>query len=158
MLFKKKINAKAKIEGGTIYPKIKGLVYFQEEDEGTEVSVSIIGLPEFSRENGKVIAPFAFHIHDGNSCYSGNDENPFPYAGVHYNPDNDPHGNHAGDFPVLFSNDGLCVMSFYTNRFKPKDVVGMTVIIHESPDDFRTNPAGNSGRKIACGVIEEYPW
>jgi Cu-Zn family superoxide dismutase len=158
MFFKKKINAKAKIAGGTIYPNIKGLVYFQEVDDGTEVSVSIIGLPEFSREDGKFIAPFAFHIHNGNSCYSGDNENPFPDAGTHYNPDNDPHGNHAGDFPVLFSHDGLCVMSFYTNRFKPIDVVGMTVIIHESPDDFRTNPAGNSGRKIACGVIEEYPW
>lgn len=158
MFLKKSMNAKARIEGGTIYPNIKGLVYFQEVENGTEVSVSVIGLPPFSREGGNAVAPFGFHIHDGNDCSEGTDNNPFPNSGTHYNPDNQPHGNHAGDFPVIFSNDGLAVMSFFTNRFKPKDVIGKVVIIHQSPDDFRTQPSGNSGKKIACGVIEEYPW
>ncbi len=44
-------------------------------------------------------------------------------------------------------------MSFFTNKFKPKDVLGKSIIIHENPDDYRSQPAGNAGKKIACGVI-----
>lgn len=68
-----------------------------------------------------------------------------------------PHGNHAGDFPVLFSNNGSSRMSFFTSKFKVADIIGRSVIIHESPDDYRTQPAGNSGRKLACGVIRRLP-
>ncbi|NMB33378.1 MAG: superoxide dismutase family protein, partial [Clostridium sp.] len=41
----------------------------------------------------------------------------------------------------------------YTSRFTPREVVGKTVIIHENPDDFRSQPSGDSGDRIACGVI-----
>ncbi len=47
-------------------------------------------------------------------------------------------------------------MWFYTNKFNVEDVVGKTIIIHESPDDYRTQPAGNSGKRLACGVIRWY--
>ena len=53
----------------------------------------------------------------------------------------------------MFSNDGMAKMMFFTNRFKPEDVIGKAVVIHKSPDDFRTDPAGDSGDKIACGEI-----
>lgn len=72
-----------------------------------------------------------------------------------YNEDAQPHGNHSGDFPVLFSNNGYARMSFFTNKFKPEDVIDKSVIIHLNPDDYRSQPAGNSGKRIACGVI--YP-
>ncbi len=65
-----------------------------------------------------------------------------------------PHGNHAGDFPVLFSNDGYAEMTFFTNRFKPWEVIGKSVIIHQNPDDYRSQPSGNSGKRLACGVIQ----
>lgn len=42
---------------------------------------------------------------------------------------------------------------FLTDRFKVDDVIGRTVIIHDKPDDFTTQPSGNSGEKIACGII-----
>ncbi len=74
-------------------------------------------------------------------------------AGGHWNPTNQPHGNHAGDFPVLFSNDGYTRMLFFTNKFTVPQVVGKSVIIHQNPDDYRTQPSGNSGKKLACGVI-----
>lgn len=45
-------------------------------------------------------------------------------------------------------------MEFFTNRFKPRDVLGRSVIIHENPDDYRSQPAGNAGKRLACGVIE----
>ena len=45
-------------------------------------------------------------------------------------------------------------MSFFTNKFRVEEVVGKAVIIHENPDDYRSQPAGNAGRRLACGVIE----
>lgn len=44
-------------------------------------------------------------------------------------------------------------MKFFTDKFVPSDIIGRAVIIHENPDDYRTQPAGNSGKRIACGVI-----
>lgn len=83
----------------------------------------------------------------------GNQNDPFPLTGSHYNPDNCPHPYHAGDLPPLFGNRGIAWSAFLTNRFQVRDVLGKTVIIHASPDDFTSQPAGNSGKKIACGVI-----
>ena len=45
-------------------------------------------------------------------------------------------------------------MTVLINKFKIKDIIGKVVIIHDSPDDFTTQPSGNSGKKIACGKIE----
>ena len=55
---------------------------------------------------------------------------------------------------VLFSNDGYSSMCFFTNRFNSQDIIGRSIIIHENPDDYRTQPAGNSGKRLACGVIK----
>ena len=44
-------------------------------------------------------------------------------------------------------------MTFFTDKFKVADIIGKSVMIHESPDDYKTQPAGGSGRKLACGVI-----
>ena len=85
----------------------------------------------------------------------GND--PFSEAGGHYNPTNQPHGNHVGDFPVLFSNNGKALMSFFTDKFQVGDIVGKAVVIHLNPDDYRTQPAGDSGPRIGCGVIYALP-
>ena len=47
------------------------------------------------------------------------------------------------------------ILGFITDRFRLRDVIGRSVIIHENPDDYRTQPSGNSGRRIACGVIRK---
>lgn len=126
--------------------------------DGTEVYTVITGLPPFKPAVGtnQPIGPFGFHIHQFGNCEIGNPDNPFEATGGHWNPTNQPHGNHAGDFPVLFSNDGLAKISFYTNKFRVADVIGKSVIIHQNPDDFRTQPSGNSGKRLACGVIQSY--
>lgn len=49
---------------------------------------------------------------------------------------------------------GIAWCQFYTNRFYPEDIIGNTVIVHDMPDDFRSQPSGDAGVKIACGVIE----
>lgn len=63
------------------------------------------------------------------------------------------HPEHEGDLPPLLSDKGTAWMMVYATRFFPEEVVGKTVVIHDMPDDFRTQPSGNSGEKIACGQI-----
>ncbi|HEY8390487.1 MAG TPA: superoxide dismutase family protein [Clostridia bacterium] len=155
MFFRNYIErAIAVIRGGHHYPNISGEVEFRQLNEGVEVTVRIYNLPPFTREDDLVISPFGFHIHDGNSCDEGTLDNPFPMTGGHYNPENTIHPNHAGDFPVIVPmSDGTAYMRFITDRFRLREVLNKPVVIHQSPDDYRTQPAGNSGLKIACGII-----
>lgn len=149
-------EAVAYLRGSSLAPQISGYVIFRDVPGGTQVCVEVSGLPEYKPgENGESpIGPHGFHIHETGSCEMGNHEEPFMAAGGHWNPYGQPHGNHAGDFPVLFSNHGIARMCFFTDKFKVKDVLGRAVVIHSSPDDYRTQPAGNSGKRLACGVIE----
>lgn len=145
----------AVIKGGPLAPNINGIVTFSNAMGGTMVTATIYGLPEYqpATNGGSPIGPFGFHLHENGSCEVGNPSSPFEAAGSHWNPTNQPHGNHAGDFPVLFSNNGYSYMAFYSNRFRPEDVIGKAVIIHENPDDYRSQPSGNAGNRLACGVI-----
>ena len=90
----------------------------------------------------------------GTSC-TGNSEDEFANAKSHLNPNNCPHPFHIGDLPPLIENNGFAYMSVLINKFKIKDILGKVIIIHDSPDDFKTQPSGNSGTKIACGKIEK---
>lgn len=149
----------APMMGGPLAPEINGIVTFREVPGGTEVTATIYGLPEFQpAHNGHdPIGPFGFHLHENGSCQVGDPESPFEAAGGHWDPTDQPHGNHAGDFPVLFSYDGYSKLSFFTNKFKPEEVVGKAVVIHQNPDDYRTQPAGDAGKRLACGVIDYLP-
>ena len=148
-------EAVAYVFGGPIAPDVSGIVRFKPYRDGTMVEVKINGLPGYKKgEDGESpIGPFGFHIHNSGSCAIGDSSNPFLGAGSHYNPDKQPHGNHAGDLPVLFSNHGTAIMNFFTDKFQVNDVIGKAVVIHQNPDDYRTEPAGNSGKRIACGLI-----
>jgi Cu-Zn family superoxide dismutase len=148
-------TVRAYVRGGPLAPRLKGTVIFKDVPGGTEVLAEIFGLPSYSPGTGDKapIGPHGFHIHEHGICEVGDPDNPFLAAGGHWNPDNQPHGNHAGDFPVLFSHNGYALMAFFTNRFKPADVVGRSVIIHQNPDDYRSQPSGNAGKRLACGVI-----
>ncbi|HBQ86923.1 MAG TPA: superoxide dismutase [Syntrophomonas sp.] len=149
---------KAKIHGGPLRPQIRGTVTFtRAKGGGTNVSVFVTGLPPYApANNGNPVGPHGFHLHEYGVCEISNRNDPFLTSGGHWNPKKQPHGNHAGDFPVLFSNNGTAKMSFYTNKFEPKDVVGHSVIIHMNPDDYRTQPSGDSGKRLACGIIKRY--
>lgn len=148
------LSACAKIAGGPLAPNLKGRVCFFAVTGGTWVEAEVHGLPRYQAADavGQPIGPHGFHIHDGSEC-ADNQAEPFAMAGGHWNPTNQPHGNHAGDFPVLFSNHGVAIMHFFTDRFTVADIIGKTVIIHQNPDDYRTQPAGNSGKRLACGRI-----
>lgn len=92
---------------------------------------------------------YAFHIHEGLDC--GGDQ--FADSRGHYDPFGTGHPFHAGDLPPLLSSNGRAFLSVITGRFRIPDIIGKTVIIHSAPDDFHTQPSGNAGTKIACGVI-----
>ncbi len=153
-----KIFAYANIQGSSVAPRITGTVTFTDVPGGTMVCANIQNLPEYIPAQGgrPPIGPFGFHIHEFGKCEPYDEQSPFSASGGHWNPYNQPHGNHAGDFPVLFSNHGLARMCFFTDKFKPESVLGRAVIIHENPDDYRSQPAGDSGRRIACGLIRQY--
>src|SRR5699024_4263193 len=80
-------------------------VVFTDLPNGTEVTVEVSGLPDYKPAHGEhaPIGPHGFHIHENGDCEVGDESDPFQGAGGHWNPTNQPHGNHAGDFPVLFS-------------------------------------------------------
>lgn len=92
---------------------------------------------------------YAFHIHEGESCAGVN----YSESGAHYNPAGAAHPNHAGDLPPLLSHNGTAKMTVLTGRFRVDEIIGKTVIIHSDPDDFTTQPSGNPGKKLACGII-----
>jgi len=101
-----------------------------------------------------------FHIHEAGDCGSGDGMS----AKGHFNPYGKPHGSpasaerHAGDMPALRADAGgnaridttLDVMSVKPG---PASVVGRGLIVHASPDDYKTQPTGNAGARLACGVI-----
>ncbi len=152
-LFSQKPSAMANIKGSLMYPDIQGIVWFYQTQYGVLIVSDIIGLPK-QREDCK--SPiFAYHIHNGNSC-TGTPQDPFVNADMHYNPNNCPHPYHAGDLPPLFGANGIAFSVVLTDRFNVDEVVGKTIVIHSHLDDFTTQPSGNAGTKIACGVITNF--
>jgi Cu-Zn family superoxide dismutase len=143
-------EAAATLQGSPEYPDIRGTVMFYRTLRGVMVVAEVFRLPYTSGACSSGI--YGFHIHEGTSC-AGNEQDPFANTGGHYNAGNCPHPQHAGDLPPLFGNNGYAWSAFITNRFTINEIMGRTVVIHGSPDDFTTQPAGNSGKKIACGVI-----
>jgi Cu-Zn family superoxide dismutase len=114
----------------------------------------------------KGIAPgeHAFHIHAVGKC-----EAPFESAGPHFNPDGHKHGmlsgpGHAGDMPNLHVPQGGNLLVEVLNakitleKGKPNSVFdsdGSAIVIHAKPDDYKSDPSGEAGGRIACGVIQE---
>ena len=77
---------------------------------------------------------------NGTSC-SGNADDEFANAKMHFNPSNCPHPYHLGDLPPLLENDGYAFMSVLINKFKINEIIGKVIIIHDMPDDFTTQPS-----------------
>lgn len=137
-------EALACLTGGPEAPELAGSVRFYSTRDGVLVAADIRGLPR-----SDTCRFFAFHIHEGNDCGGKG----FVDTGGHFNPAGAAHPEHAGDLPPLLGCGGRAFMVVLSDRFRVQDILGRTVIIHSRPDDFHTQPSGNAGSKMACGVI-----
>lgn len=141
-------GAIAWVNGNEQYPDLNGSVKFYHTTYGgVLVEAEIFGLPNIAVPGSSNF--YAMHIHESGDCGEH-----FSHTGLHYNPGNMPHPDHAGDMPPLLGSQGYAFSVFYDKRFAIRDIIGRSVIIHEKPDDFTSQPAGNAGNKIACGTIE----
>jgi Cu-Zn family superoxide dismutase len=130
-----------------------GSVTLTEMAKGVHILVEASGLPA---------GVHAFHIHAVGIC-----EPPFTSAGGHFNPTNvqhgwnNPEGHHAGDFPnVHIGEDGALNLELFTDavtlgegQTSLFDADGTSIVMHEGPDDYHTDPAGDAGSRIACAVV-----
>jgi len=136
--------------------KVKGSVTFKTLDDGTIMyNVTVTGLDDNSTH--------AIHLHETGDC-SADDATS---AGGHWNPTGHDHGKlgkgedfHLGDIGNLdASDDGTASMSGTTDKWsmesgKENSIIGKAVIIHAGADDFTSQPSGNAGSRIACGVVQ----
>jgi Cu-Zn family superoxide dismutase len=103
----------------------------------------------------------AFHIHETGDCSAADASS----SGGHFNPGGQPHGragqgaHHAGDADNLVANArGVATVDAHFAGVTlggdgRTDVIGRAVVVHAAPDDYRSQPAGNAGARVACGVI-----
>lgn len=129
-----------------------GTAWFTQLPDGVQVRVKLAGLKP-NQEHG-------FHAHEKGDCSSGDGMS----TGGHFNPSGKPHGpqdadHHAGDMPALKADaNGNVDTSFKlagaTVGSGASDLIGKGLIVHANPDDYKTQPTGNAGARIACGVIK----
>ncbi len=151
-ILNRRADAAAFISGSEKYPNIHGRVLFYGVGRAVLVRAEVMGLP---KEDGRCGGRFlGFHIHSGEKC-SGNADDAFADTDGHYNPNDRTHPHHAGDMPSLLDANGEALSLFITDRFTLREVIGKAVIIHLMEDDLTSQPAGNSGEKIACGIIRK---
>jgi Cu-Zn family superoxide dismutase len=146
-------NAKARLKNTE--GKEVGIAALVQVTGGVLISLSVDGLPA---------GDHAFHVHAIGKC-----EPPFTTAGGHFNPENKKHGmmspdgHHAGDMPNLHIPAGGALTvdivndSIALEKGKPNSVYGpngTALVIHAGKDDYKTDPTGDAGGRIACGVIE----
>lgn len=148
-------TAFARIKGGKLAPCIEGNVFFYQLNGGVYVRAYITGIPDTNKD-GEFVRFHGFHIHENGDCKVGTANDPFPNTGEHFNPSDANHPFHAGDLPPILNSDGVGILSFYTTYFTVADIINKSVVLHDSYDDFSTQPSGNSEVKIACGRIIPY--
>lgn len=134
-----------------------GMAFLKELDKGVEIVVEASHLPE---------GLHGFHIHENGVC----DTPTFESAGGHFNPTekehgfDNPKGPHAGDMHNLdVQADGAVQQTFYNEAVTLQEgkensllhEAGTSLIIHADPDDYVSQPAGDAGDRIACGIIYE---
>lgn len=140
--------ATAILSGNADNPGLAGIVKFYETSYGgILVSAEVWGLPAVREEGGTGF--FAMHIHEGGDCTQ-----PFDQTGMHYDPQGRPHPAHRGDLLPLLADRGYAWSAFFDDRLTVEELTGKSVIIHANRDDFTTQPSGDSGEKIGCGVIQ----
>ena len=130
---------------------VEGSVTFTEVEDGVQVDATITGLTP-----GK----HGFHVHEFGDCSAVDASS----AGAHFNPTNKPHGGadaierHVGDMGNVEADaSGAAKLIYLDHRMSlgndRRSIIGRAVIVHAKPDDWKTQPSGDSGDRVACGVI-----
>ena len=138
-----------------------GELVISPDNHGMRISGTLSGL--------KAKSEHGFHVHQNGDCSAPDASS----AGDHFNPSGAPHGNptgdeagaqhHAGDMPNVMADDkGNAKVDIRLHNVTlgdggENDVFGKALIVHANPDDYSSQPAGNAGPRIACGVIAAAP-
>jgi superoxide dismutase, Cu-Zn family len=144
-------HATATMAGTAKFKAVKGTVEFKETDDGIEVTANIEGLKK---------GVHGFHIHEKGDCSAPDAKS----AGGHFNPSNHKHGSpdsaehHEGDLGnITAEKDGKGTATITIKGVTLGDgdtsIVGKGFIIHAKADNFKTQPTGDAGDRVACGVI-----
>ena len=131
--------------------KVTGTVTFTPVADGVKVHAEIAGLTPGNH---------GFHIHEFGDCSAADASS----AGAHFNPTNQPHAGpdtgarHEGDMGnVEADSSGKAKLDYVDHQIsfadEAKSAIGRSVVVHAKPDDLKTQPSGDSGARIACGVI-----
>ncbi len=132
---------------------VTGSLHVMAMNGGVHVSGTISGLAPDSTHG--------FHIHETGNCGAADASS----AGGHFNPMHEAHGRETGNPHHLGDQDNLVAdadgVAHVDAQFagatlgtgQPSDVLGKAVIVHADPDDYTSQPSGNAGKRIACGVI-----
>jgi superoxide dismutase, Cu-Zn family len=132
---------------------VSGSATFQQTAGKVRVIADVSGLTP-GREHG-------FHVHEVGDCSSGDGMS----AKGHFNPHMKPHGHyaggerHAGDLPPLKADQGGRArlehdLDIITLAPSPANIIGRGLIVHADPDDYKTQPTGNAGARLACAIIQ----
>lgn len=129
----------------------KGTVTFEKKPAGVEVAVQLEGLKP---------GVHGFHVHEKGDCSAPDAAS----AGGHFNPAQQPHAareapaRHAGDLGNVEADaSGKVQIKIIDPKLRldgPESIVGKAVIVHEKADDYTTQPTGNAGGRVACGVVK----
>ncbi|MET0339423.1 MAG: superoxide dismutase family protein [Polyangiales bacterium] len=144
-------RASAKIEARSGNTTLAGTIVFEELDDTVIVSLKLTGAPP---------GPHGVHLHAKGDCSAADATS----AGDHWNPTSGVHGapsdaTHLGDLGnLIVGADGTASTALANTHWaigdgSPNDVIGKAIVVHGGPDDLTTQPSGNSGPRIGCGVI-----
>jgi len=131
----------------------KGTVTFTQKGDKVSVTAHLSGLSPGSH---------GIHVHEKGDCSAPDAMS----AGGHFNPAGKPHGapdapeHHAGDMPMLQADaTGNASLTAELTGMSvgggPADIVGKSIVVHKDADDYKTQPAGNSGPRVGCGAIQK---
>ena len=140
---------------------VEGRVAFNQTEDGVRIQFDLTGLE---------IGPHGFHIHENGDCGPGDDGAPAGAAGGHFNPFDAPHGGpdttregrHVGDLGNVTARPGGrfggvardVIVDPYVSLSGPSSIIGRAVVVHDGADDLTSQPSGDAGGRIACGIIE----
>jgi Cu-Zn family superoxide dismutase len=133
--------------------QVSGEITIVPMGDGVHLNGTVRGLP------GK--GDFGFHVHEKGDCSAPDASS----AGGHFDPHGSPHGragtgpHHAGDMDNIASEAGVATVDFHLSGAtlgggSADDIVGRALIVHEKADDYTSQPSGNAGARVACGVIQ----